>query len=180
MDKHEKAREILKRHRLIERLAQIGTPSLIGSAAMGLMVSNDIDIDVDNSRMSAEQLYALTGYILSEFHPTWYEAKEERSAGGETVWFHGFEAVIDGELWNFDIWFFSPETIQEAEACCEEIARKTAKTEGAREAILSLKAQLIEQGLYSFDQYKSTDVYAAVLEHNIRDLDAFFALHKQT
>ncbi len=179
MDKHEKAYEVLARHRLLERLAQIGKPSLIGSVKMGLVVSNDIDIDVENSRMSKEQLYALTGYILSEFHPTWYEAKEEISSEGETVWFHGFEAIIDGELWNFDIWFFSPETIREAEAYCGEIARRVAASEGAKEAILTLKAQLIERGLYAFDKYKSSDVYSAVLEDNIRDLNAFFALHEQ-
>ena len=62
------------------------------------------------------------GRILETFHPSWYEAKEERTPEGKTVWFHGFEAMVDGQLWNVDLWFFDRETIAEAERYCSRIA----------------------------------------------------------
>ncbi len=176
MEKHEKAYQILRKHRLLERLSEIGAPSVIGSMKMGLMVSNDIDIDVENSAMSLEQLYALTRYILDEFHPTWYEAKEEVNADGKTVWFQGFEAVLDGELWNFDVWFFDKDAIQQAERYCESITQRIASTPSAKDAILTLKKQLIEKNLYEFGKYTSIDVYTAVLDRNIYDLNTFLSL----
>lgn len=176
MDKHEKAYQILQQYRLLERLSEIGAPSVIGSTKMELMVSNDIDIDVDNSEMSLARLYELTHFILDEFHPTWYEAKEEVNADGKTVWFQGFEAILDGELWNFDIWFFDSDTIRQAERYCENIIQRIAAVPGAREAILSLKKQLLEKELYSFGKYTSMDVYSAVLDRNIFDLNTFLSL----
>ena len=44
--------------------------------------------------MDMRKLYWLTGRILETFHPSWYEAKEERTQEGKTVWFHGFEDGI--------------------------------------------------------------------------------------
>jgi hypothetical protein len=83
---------------------------------MDMMAWNDIDIDIENQGMSLEKLYQLTSYIIETFHPFWYEAKEEVNDEGQTVWFQGFEAMIDGERWNFDLWFFDRETIEKAEA----------------------------------------------------------------
>ncbi len=175
MTMKETAFEILSRSGLLERLAQIGKPSVVGSLRMDLMVSRDIDVDVDNSTMSLAQLYSLTTYILEAFHPVWYEAKEEVANDGKTVWFQGFEAVIDGALWNFDIWFFDSSTIQQAESYCETIAQRVAVIPGAKEAILSLEKQLMEIDLYAFDKYTSMDVYSAVLDRNIYDLNTFLS-----
>ncbi len=176
MEKHEKAYQILQQYRLLERLSEIGTPSVIGSAKMKLMVSNDIDIDVDNSEMSLGRLYELTHFILDEFHPIWYEAKEGVNAEGKTVWFQGFEAILDGELWNFDIWFFDSDTIRQAERYCENIIQRVTAAPGAKEAILSLKQQLLEKGLYAFGKYTSMDIYSAVLDRHIFDLNTFLSL----
>ena len=91
---------------LLARLGEIGTPHVIGSCRMGMMAWNDLDIDVENDGMSLGKLHDLTAWILRTFRPVWYEAKEEVNDEGKTVWFHGFEAIIDGEKWNFDVWFF--------------------------------------------------------------------------
>lgn len=173
MSKEEKAYQILERYQLIEKLEKIGKTSIIGSLKMGLMVSNDIDIDVDNSAMTIEQLYEFTSYVLKEFCPTWYEAKEELNDVQERVWFHGFEAIIDGELWNFDIWFLNRETIKEAERYCQNIIKEVSIKKEAKERIILLKEQLIERELYSFDKFTSMDVYKAVLENNISGIESF-------
>jgi len=126
---------------------------------------------VENKEMSIDRLYDLTAWILKTFCPTWYEAKEEVNDEGKTVWFHGFEAVVDGEKWNFDLWFFDRETIDKAECYCDRIKEQAEQTPGAREAIISIKRELIARGRYGFYDYASMDVYRAVLEQGIRTAD---------
>ena len=93
-----KAEKILYDMGLIDRLELIGEPHIIGSCRMNMMAWNDLDIDIENQSMSKEKLYELTAYIMKTFSPTWYEAREEMNDEGKTVWFHGFEAIIEGEL----------------------------------------------------------------------------------
>lgn len=158
---------------LYNRLAEIGKPHVVGSCLMNMMAWNDLDIDIENGAMNLEKLYALTGYILQTFSPVWYEAKEVVDDEGRTVWFHGFEAVVEGELWNFDLWFFDEETIVKAEAYCGSVAERCEALAGSREAILSIKQELISRELYSFEKYTSMDVYRAVLEQEIYTAEEF-------
>lgn len=161
---------------LFDKLAEIGKPHIIGSYRMDMMAWNDLDIDIENEAMSLEKIYELSTFIINTFHPVWYEAKEEVNADGKKVWFHGFETMITGELWNVDLWFFDKETIAEAENYCDNIADNTSQAQ--KDTIVSIKSELIERGLYSFEQYKSVDVYKAVMESNVRNVDEFLMLLK--
>lgn len=158
----ERADHILRDLGLLEELKKYGEPHPIGSYRMDMMAWNDLDIDIENSAMSLERLYELTGFVLKTFRPFWYEAKEEITGEGRTVWFHGFEAMIDGERWNFDLWFFDQETIDKAEAYCDGIAAKVSPLQ--KEQITAIKRELIERGIYHFERYRSIDVYKAVTE----------------
>ena len=160
----EKADRILQDTGLFGELSKYGEVHPIGSYRMDIMAWNDIDIDVQNDGMSLEKLYALTRYVLEAFHPVWYEAKEEVTDEGKTVWFHGWEAVIDGELWNFDIWFFDTETIRKAEEFCDGISEKLAAEPEKKELVTQIKRELIGRGLYSHERFCSMDVYRAVLD----------------
>ena len=165
------ADRILYEHGLLDMLGAIGTPHIVGSYKMDMMAWNDLDIDIENDRMSLPELYRLTGRLLETFRPSWYEAKEERTPEGKTVWFHGFETVVGGELWNVDLWFFDRETIEAAERYCDSIVQSAAASQ--REEIISIKRELIKRGLYSFDTFHSTDVYRAVLEMGIKNTEEF-------
>ena len=174
-----KAEKILEKTGLLEELAKYGEVHPIGSYRMDIMAWNDIDMDVRNDGMNLEKLYALTNYVLETFRPVWYEAKEEVNADGKTVWFHGFEAVIDRELWNFDLWFFDEETIAKAEAYCDRIAEMSRDQPRSRDAILAIKQELLRRNLYGFEKYGSMDVYRAVLEQGIRDTDEFLESYEK-
>ena len=169
------AQKILHEKGLLDRLERIGVPHVIGSCRMNMMAWNDLDIDVENGAMSKDKLYELTAWILKTFCPTWYEAKEEINDEGKTDWFHCFEAFIDGEKWNFDLWFFDRETIEKAERYCDQIKAQTEQMPGAREVILTIKQGLIACGRYGFYDYASMDVYRAVLEQGIRTTDELLA-----
>jgi len=171
LELREKADKILCDTGLLAELSKYGELHPVGSYRMDIMAWNDIDIDVRNDGMSLEKLYALTRYVLETFRPVWYEAKEEVTDEGKTVWFHGWEAVIDGELWNFDIWFFDRETIAKAEEFCDGISAELAADPEKKAVIAQIKRELIERGMYSFEQFCSMDVYRAVLELGMTSAD---------
>lgn len=173
MTRKEKADYFLYNCELLDELNKYGKPHLIGSYRMDMMAWNDVDIDVENQDMSLDKLYRLSAFITEKFKPTWYEAKEEISGDGKKVWFFGFETMITGELWNFDIWFFDRETIYDALKYCDNIVANS--TDKQKSIIVQIKNSLIEKGLYSFDNYTSIDVYKAVTEMNISSIDEFLA-----
>lgn len=179
MTREEQAKRILYDCGLLEELSKYGTPHIIGSYRMGMMAWNDLDIDIENEKMSLDKLYHLSQFIIDRFHPTWYEAKEEINSQNKTVWFQGFEALIENELWNVDLWFFDKDTIKLAEESCDKIVRQVKNLPSSKELIIQLKKELIARKLYSFDQYTSTDIYDAVLNQHITNLENFLANYRR-
>lgn len=173
MNRIDQANHILYDLGLLNELNKYGKPHLIGSVKMNLMAWNDLDIDVENDSMLLDKLYLLTDYILNHFNPTWYEAKEEINEQGNKVWFQGFEFYLDNELWNVDIWFLDKYTIEKTENYCNDISKKIENNEQLKTAIIKIKQELINGNLYSFDKYTSIDVYDAVLNKGITDIDDF-------
>lgn len=179
MTRKAQADYILHQCGLLKELNKCGCPHTIGSYRMDMMAWNDLDIDVENNEMSLEKLYSLSNYIVKTFHPVWYEAKQELTDENKTVWFHGFETLVEGQLWNIDIWFFDKETIEKAEQYCDSIARQVSDMPELKQRIISIKQELIARKLYSFEQYTSMDVYNAVLKQNITNIDDFLAIYKK-
>lgn len=179
MNRLEQANRILYDLGLLNELNKYGTPHLIGSAKMNLMAWNDLDIDVENDSMSLDKLYRLTNYILNTFNPTWYEAKEENNEQGNKVWFQGFEFYLDNEFWNVDIWFLDKSTIEKAEKYCDDIKAKIKTNDGLKTAIIDIKQELIKRNLYLFDKYTSMDVYDAVLNKGIMNIETFYSKNRE-
>jgi hypothetical protein len=179
MTRKAQADYILHQCGLLKELNKCGCPHTIGSYRMDMMAWNDLDIDVENDEMSLEKLYSLSDYIVKTFHPVWYEAKQELTDENKTVWFHGFETLVEGQLWNIDIWFFDKETIEKAEQYCDSIARQVSDMPELKQIIIRIKQELIARKLYSFEQYTSMDVYNAVLKQNITNIDDFLAIYKK-
>lgn len=174
IDRKSNADRILYEFGLLKKLEEMGVPHIIGSYQMDMMAWNDLDVDIENDGMSLGKLYELSTFILGTFHPIWYEAKEEINEEGKRVWFHGFETMIAGELWNVDLWFFDKETIANAEKYCDDIAQRTSQVQ--KDRIVQIKEALIDRDLYSFEKYKSLDVYKAVLENDVVDVEEFLKL----
>lgn len=177
MTRKETATKILYEKGLHHELSKYGKPHIIGSYYMDMMVCNDLDIDIESDSMTLEKLYSLTNYILTTFHPTWYEAREEVNDEGKTVWFHGFHSIIDNQVWNFDLWFFDKETIQKAENFCSNITQQCQQNLSLKTTIIQLKKTLLQKNLYRYDKYTSMDVYNAVLCEGITNVNTFLNKH---
>ncbi len=178
MNRLEQANCILHDLGLIKELNKYGTSHIIGSYKMNLMAWNDLDIYVENDFMSLDKLYQLTEFILVNFHPIWYEVKEEINELGNKIWFHGFEFYYDNELWNIDIWFLDKNVIENTENYCITIAESVKGNEQLRNVIIEIKQELINRNLYSFDKYTSMDVYDAVLK-SIMNTDDFINSYRK-
>lgn len=168
----EKANYFLYNCGLLKELQKYGKTDIIGSYRMDMMAWNDLDIYIENTNMSLDKLYELSTFIIKNFQPTWYEAKEE-IWDGKKVWFQGFETMMTGELWNFDIWFFDKDKIDNTIRYCDMIAAKA--TNRQKEIIVEIKKALIDMNLYSFEKYRSVDVYKAVTEMNITGINEFLS-----
>lgn len=72
------------------------------------------------------------------------------------------------------MWFFDKEIISNEEGYCDNIVRNTNQTQ--KEIIVNIKSELIRRGLYSFEQYKSIDVYKAVMENGVKNINEFLSL----
>lgn len=180
MNRSEQANYILNDLGLINELNKYGKTHIIGSYKMNLMAWNDLDIDIENDAMSLDKLYQLTNYILNTFSPTWYEAKEENNKQGNKVWFQGFEFYFDDALWNVDIWFLDKDEIEKAEKYCNGIKEKIQNKEQLKNAVISIKQNLIKRDLYSFDKYTSMDVYDAVINKGIINTEDFIERYKKS
>lgn len=179
MMRREQADYILYQCGLLDELKIYGCPHIIGSYRMDMMAWNDLDIDVENDKMSLDKLYILSDYIIKTFHPVWYEAKEECTDENKTVWFHGFETLVEGQLWNIDIWFFDKDTIEKAEQYCDSITQQVSDLPILKQTIIGIKQELIARKLYSFDHYTSMDVYNAVLNQQVTNIDDFLAIYRK-
>ena len=159
---------------LLNKIKEYGEPHIIGSYRMDIMAWNDLDIDILNNQMSIDKLYELSRFTFKAFKPIWYEAKQETNSEGETIWFHGFETMITGTLWNVDLWFLDEKTILKAEKYCDHISEKIKSNQTYAEIIFKIKETLIGNKQYGYGKYTSNNVYKAVLEHKVKSVDEFF------
>ena len=81
--------------------------------------------------------------------------------------------MIAGQLWNVDIWFFDIAKIEAATDYCDSIAQQT--TPEQKRQIVAIKEELIRRGLYSFEAYRSIDVYRAVTEFGFTTPERFLS-----
>jgi len=173
-----KTNKILFDMGLVEKLRTYGETHIVGSYMTDTMAWNDIDIYISNEEMSLDRLYEISYYVLEVFRPCWYEAKQDELEDGKIVWFHGFETMIMGELWNIDLWFLDKGEIEVAEDYIKYVLNAIEKEPEIREHIINLKKELIGKGLYP-NTYTSMSVYNAVIEHNVTTVEMFVELQSR-
>ncbi|GGN63678.1 hypothetical protein GCM10011579_032290 [Streptomyces albiflavescens] len=161
---------------LDEVLADVGTPTIVGSAALGLMVRRDLDIDVACERLDDAVVAAVAavGARLAT-HPRVRLVTFRNDCG---AWNREPDAYPDGlylgvecrassgAIWNLDVWFLDKPDRRPSTAHLTTLRPRL--TDESRAAIIEIKRAWADRPEYG-TSVRSFDVYRAVLDDGIRD-----------
>ncbi|HUD44134.1 MAG TPA: hypothetical protein VMR41_01185 [Patescibacteria group bacterium] len=165
-------KQILESLQIIQTLSQFGTPEVVGSMTLKTMLYPDIDIVLRKKPIDENAYWQTVKSLLGKPHVEKLLLMDTReSVTSENP--HGLYISItywNGETkWNIDIWFFR--VLDPGDPNYYEWIRAH-MTESDRQVILVLKEAAIRSGKYKTHIF-STDIYKAVLENNVKNLEDF-------
>jgi hypothetical protein len=164
---------------LDERLSALGTPTWVGSAALGLMVRRDLDITVTCPALgiSVTEAVARLGAGLA-VHPRVHQVEFRDDTGhwnNDPAYPDGLYLRVEyrspnGDDWTLDLWFVDePERQPDLADLRLMTPRLTPET---RIAILQIKEAWADREEYG-ETVKSVDVYRSVLDDGVRTPEEF-------
>lgn len=168
--------------RLGEVLAGVGVPTVVGSAALGLMVRRDLDLDVVCERLDEAAVAAVAGLgarlatdprvRLVTFRNDSGAWNQEPDAYPDGLYL-GVECRAEsGAVWNLDIWFLDEPGRQPSTAHLTTLRPRL--DDETRAAIIGIKRAWADRPEYG-TTVRSYDVYRAVLDDGVRDPAGFEA-----
>jgi hypothetical protein len=179
------ARTLLTELDLMRRLARIGTPTQVGSSALGLMVWRDVDVLVVRPGLDAARAIAALQPVLA--HPRLAQARYINKSGAfndtgrpqDARYFFALQyRSDDGADWNIDVSFWLADGPRPEVADLAAIAHQLCDV--TRLAILWLKEIWHRLPAYHGEAggraISSRDIYDAVLRHGVRtpsDFDGY-------
>lgn len=161
------ALDLLAELRAVEHLSRLGQVEITGAVRHRLVVAHDIDVDVTAEELDAAACFEAVGKIAVDPRVVRVVYRNDRQRFG---WL-AFDIVCrlyDGEDWVIELYVNGPNASYAGWTA--ELARELANvlTPEHRRAILELK-----EALAGDVDYRSMDVYRAVVDGGIRDLDGF-------
>ncbi|MER5439490.1 hypothetical protein [Streptomyces sp. NPDC002790] len=166
---------ILDRLGLFERWRPLGTPVLVGSVALDLVVEADIDMEIYSPTPSIADGFAalvpcaeLPGVRKLRF------ANALDLADRGLYWRLDYEFTPD-ETWKIDMWWL-PDDHPGPRAADLVTPVRDALDDSTRDAVLAIKEGALTQG----EATQGVWVYQAVLDHGIRTYDEFRAWQAST
>jgi len=156
------ALDLLADLRVVEQLSALGPVEITGAVAHRLVVDHDIDMDVTVDELDAHAILSVITGIAVDPRVRRVVYRNDATTYG---WL-AFDIVI--EDWAIELYVSTP-----AASCfgwTAELARTFGDLldAGQRHAILELKEALAGDA-----EYRSMDVYRAVVDGGVRDLDTF-------
>lgn len=161
-------------------LSDIGSPTRVGSSALGLMVRRDIDITVVCKKLDEEThravaelggklaMHASIGSVQFRNDTGIWNSDVEKYPDG--LYLGGTCRDETGRDWTFDIWFVDEPERQPDLKHLRTIPLKL--TTSARHLILAIKTALAN-GSFAGRRPSSFQIYEAVLEHGVTSLSEF-------
>ena len=171
---HRQAYEVVKALDLLPFLSKYGRPRIVGSVALGLMTWRDIDIDLEiTGEIRDQDFWKTAKYLLAQDKVTLVILVDNRKMIEKnrppSMYIGGKVQADDGAIWKLDIRFIS-EQHAIAQKYIDSISSKL--TDGRRRAILSIKHVVAQDPRYR-TEISSVDIYEAVLDKGITDLEGF-------
>ena len=165
---------ILQQLNLLDFLSGYGQPRIVGSLALGLMTWPDIDLDLETVDPPSSEAYLATVAYLFDQPGVEKLILIDNRCGAEldrplSIYLGVEYQTSHTRRWKIDLRFVQAELAYAQEAV-EKIRSKL--TAGKRLAILRIKQVVAAQPGYGSD-IASVDIYRAVLEHGVTDLEGF-------
>lgn len=166
---------------LTDLLTAIGHPHRVGSSRLGLMVVRDIDVTIVCADLAAAAAAVVDAAAHLSAHPDVREVTFRKETGRFNLYPDRYPDGLYLRLryappqrpeWTLDIWFVDDPDRQPDLAHVQSMPARL--TPEAREAILLIKHTWVSRGDYG-TLVTSHDVYTAVLDHGVTDLDGFTA-----
>ncbi len=167
-----KANEVLEKLDILNILSSYGKPEIVGSLSSGLMTWKDIDIELTNG-IDEEKYW---GIVKKLFHTEGYKrlnvidfrkSVNPNSPKGLHICISDYEYNGEKDLWKIDIWFLEPRKEENFHKWLLENLK-----EEHRLPILEIKSQITSNPKYKYEIF-SVDVYKAVIEDGIKNLEDF-------
>jgi len=161
---------------LLTLLARYGEPYVIGSHSLRLMTWRDLDIHLVQARMDLQAFFALGGELAALLKPHRMHFRDETVVGTPGLPRGLYWGIYLGDekagAWKIDVWATDREDFEAVRRFNDGIASRL--TSETRAAILAIKSACWQHPQYRRG-FTSADVYAAVLDRGVRDVDAFWA-----
>jgi len=167
------AQSVLDSLELLKILSEKGRPIIEGSMALGLMTWRDIDISV-MQKIAKEELNTIVNSIWTRqgiLSLNLYDNTNKDRPDQPNGFYLGlkYRMASSVNIWKMDIWFIDP--VDPRLDLTQDYLRSKL-TQEKREIILTLKNTLAPNPKYR-KVYSSRDIYLAVLEFDVTDLEGF-------
>jgi hypothetical protein len=175
-----RARQVLDDLQLQERWSAIGSVLLVGAVACGLVVAQDIDLEVCCDSPSITACFAVAAAFAP--HPRIRRVRFTNDLAGPNggLYFQLGYVGAGGDRWKIDTWVLGSDHPGPRSADLTAPLRR-ALTPETRRAILEIKEQVVARQAggpaAGPDGAHSIDIYRAVLEGGARSVAAFDAWH---
>jgi hypothetical protein len=161
---------------LLALLGRYGEPHVIGSYSLRLMTWRDLDIHLVPDTLDVQAFFALGGELAALLEPHRMHFRDETVVGTpglpEGLYWGVYLGDEKAGAWKIDVWATDREDFEPVRRFNDGIAARL--TDDTRAAILAVKAACWRHPQYRRG-FTSADVYAAVLDRGVRDVDAFWA-----
>ncbi len=171
------AGNILKDLNLLPELNKYGEVNFVGSYALDLIVKKDIDIVVSTS-VNYKDFLKLVDYLFpltNIYNLTLWDFRKSIHPERPQGIYCGISYLIKPDtFWKIDIWFM-PKEGNGAKQLVDWVKKRL--TNDNREIILKIKNEMLNTK--HGKEISGMDVYKAVLEKNVKNLDGFRDYLKQ-
>ena len=161
---------------LLSILGGHGEVHMVGSYALKLMTWRDLDIHVVRENLDIGAFVGLGGEIARHLKPHRMHFRDESTAATPHLPRGLYWGIYLGDeragAWKIDVWQTNQQAFDLVRRFGEELSGRLNDTN--RAVILEIKAACWRHPQYRRG-FTSADVYAAVLDRGVRDVQAFWA-----
>ena len=156
-------------------LASYGAVHIVGSYALQLMVWRDLDVHLVPPSLDRHDFFEFGDRIAELLAPHRMQFRDERIARtrGLPVGLYWGVYLGDGQArtWKLDLWATDQRGLDMVTSYSRRLQQRISPE--SRQSILEIKAACWHHPGYRKD-FGSVDVYEAVLEHGVQDVDGFW------